>query len=300
MKKFICLCLLSASVAFANESIKIVIPFAPGSATDAAAKAIQQTVGKELNRAFVLDHKPGAGGQIGTAIVANNKGKETVLLVHSAGLGISNATPHSQYSLERDLVPVAYLGHIPLVLVSTPTLKTIPDSRPVFYGSAGVGSGTHLNGEAFGRLTKKNFVHVPYKGSSLVLPDLLSGQLDISFEFWPTVIQHVETGKLNAIAVLSKQRLPQMSNVPTFQELGYKDFGFNTWIVVMANSTADPDDIRDIQQALIKVLQDPTQSQAFRNAGLVTDVKQILQTSQIITQEIARYQRYFKQFGGLQ
>jgi tripartite-type tricarboxylate transporter receptor subunit TctC len=300
MKKLICLFLLSASVAFANDPIKIVVPFAPGSATDGAAKAIQQTVGKELDRPFVLDHKPGAGGQIGTAIVANNKGKDTVLLVHSAGLGINNATPHSQYNLERDLIPVAYLGYIPLVLVSNPKLKAIPDNRPVYYGSAGVGSGTHLNGEAFGRLTKKDFVHVPYKGSSAVLPDLLSGQLDISFEFWPTVIQHVEAGKLNAIAVLSRQRLPQMPNVPTFRELGYKDFGFDTWIVVMANSTANPDDIRAIQQALIKVLQDPTQSQAFRNAGLVTDVKQVLQTQQIITQEIARYQRYFKEYGSLQ
>lgn len=300
MKKIIWLCLFCTCGAFANDAIKIVVPFAPGSATDGAAKAIQQTVGKELNRTFVLDHKPGAGGQIGTAIVANNKSKDTVLLVHSAGLGINNASPHSQYNLDRDLIPVAYLGYIPLVLVSTPKVKTIPSDRPVYYGSAGVGSGTHLNGEAFGRLTKKNFVHVPYKGSSAVLPDLLSGQLDISFEFWPTIIQHVETGKLNAIAVLSRQRLPQMPNVPTFQELGYKNFGFDTWIVVMANSTADPDDIRTIQQALTKVLQDPTQSQPFRNAGLVTDPKQLLQTQQIMSQEIARYQRYFKEYGSLQ
>jgi tripartite-type tricarboxylate transporter receptor subunit TctC len=299
MNKLIWLFLIWTGATFADNTIKIVVPWTPG-ATDSVARVIQQTLGPEINRTFVIEHRPGASGQIGTAFVANNKSKETVLLFHSAGLGVTNAVPHSHYNLERDLIPVAYLGHIPLVLVANPQLKSIPDDRPVYYGSAGVRTSTHLNGEAFGRLVKKNFINIPYKGASAILPDLLSSQLDISFEFWPTVIQHIETNRLNAIAVLSRQRLPQLPNVPTFRELGYKDFGFDVWIVLMANSTADPDDIRAIQAGLTKILQDPVQSQVFRNAGLVTDVKQILQARPIMSQEILRYQRYFKEFGELQ
>lgn len=299
MNKLACLLLFWANIVFAAPAIKIVVPFASGSAADYTARALQETLSVELGRPFVIEYRPGAGGQVGATQVATNKNPETVLMVHSSALGVANAIGHTQYNLERDLIPVAYLGTVPLVLVTSSQIKNIPD-RTVFYGSAGIGSGTHLNGDAFGKVVKKNFVHVPYKGSAALLPDLIAGRIDISFEFWPTVIQHIESGQLNAVAVLSNKRLQQMPNIPTFQELGYKNFGFASWIVVMANSTANPDDVRAIQSALSKILQDPVQSQPFRNAGLVTDVKQLQQTQQIITQEIARYQRYFKEAGSLQ
>ena len=160
------------------ETIRIVVPFAPGGAADQAARVLEQTLTAYTQNNYVVEYRQGAGGAIGANYVAKSRGTETILMVHSLALVVNSLQSESGYSLE-EFEPVATLGTLQLALITNPkstvnTLtKLLSTTDPVFFGSSGNGSATHIAGEIFGSNTGVNMIHVPYKGEAAALTDVL-------------------------------------------------------------------------------------------------------------------------------
>jgi tripartite-type tricarboxylate transporter receptor subunit TctC len=297
MKKIIVvLTLLISSVALANDPIVLVIPYATGGPADSVGRVLQQSLSTELGRPVIVETKPGASGEIGTAYVARQPNK-TFLVLASASLATNNINKNSAYDLKQDLIPVAYLGHIPLILVvnQQSTFKNlnalIKSQKNLKYGSSGINTSSHLNGEQFQQITNSKTIHVPYKGMGQALPDLLNGELDMAFMSWTMTSQLIEIQKLRPMAVVSDRRLTQLPTIPTFSEIGYPNFGFKTFFILLANRGADSADIENIQQALFKILSDPTLSAPYQNLGLIFYPKDLYKGQTVLDKEIEKYRR---------
>jgi tripartite-type tricarboxylate transporter receptor subunit TctC len=289
-------------LASSSYAINIIVPFSPGGPADLAGRAIQQSLSEELRQQVVLEHKPGASGEIAAAWVAKQT-SGTFLLVGSASLASSNVEKNSLYDLQKDLIPVAYLGKFPIVLVARKKfpfqtldeLKSAPADYPITYGSAGNQTSSHLNGESFKKITNTNLIHVPYKGSGQSINDLLAGNIDMAFIGWPSVSQYVKAGQLIVLGTTSTRRLSALPDVPTFAEKGFARFGFDTWIVLLSNKSADPAKIKNVQRILQRDLADPKKSQAYINLGLEYSVTEIFSGQKVIDREIKKYQQFYIQ-----
>jgi tripartite-type tricarboxylate transporter receptor subunit TctC len=272
MKKLILMCLLLASNTFA-QNIRLVVPFAIGGLSDAIAKLVQRDLSRELNVNIVLDYKPGAGGDIGTAAVINADPRETVLLVHSVSL-VTNAIIKKQpFDIER-LVPITNLGTQPLIFVTAKTslLHNIKDWRrntnTINYGSSGVGTSTHIAGEVLQRVTGKQLNHIPYKGQGQVIIDLLSGNLESAFLWSNFARPYIDSNQIEALAVVAPNRIGALPDIPTFKEVGITGLEFQTFNVLVANDTKNTQELANIQQAMSRILDNKETRAEYENLGL--------------------------------
>lgn len=280
-----------------SNNVVIVLPFSPGGAADHLARLLQETLSAEVpSRTFIIETKPGASGEIGARMVAKSK-KNTTLLLASVSLATSNIKKNEFYDLETDLRPVMYLGHVPLVLVTNKktqwqTLQDIKSSqRSIIYGSSGIATGSHMSGIELGKILGKDVVHIPYKGIGQAVPDLISGSLDVAFMFVSTVTPYLNAGQMIPIATTNHKRLSQMPTVPTFQELGYANFGYNTWFLLLANQDADEELLKSIRSVIAKTLTDQKKSKPYQEIGLQYSIKDFDRGSAILKNEIDRYRQ---------
>lgn len=234
---------LTAVPALAQEwpsrPLRMLVGSAPGGGTDAAARAVADKLGPALKTTVVVENKPGASNTMAPAeAVRANDG-------HSLVMGVSTAhaiAPYLiklPYSNDRDLVPVAYVGAVPNVLVVNKDLgvNTVSDlvalvrKQPgsVNFASSGAGSTQHIAGELFREATQADITHVPYRGSAPALVDLMGGSVQMSFDTMASVLPHIKTGKVKALAVAAARRSPQLPDVPTTAEAGLKDVEMSAW-----------------------------------------------------------------------
>jgi tripartite-type tricarboxylate transporter receptor subunit TctC len=219
-----------------DRPVRLLVPYVPGGLPDTLARVVGQRLTDTLGRPFLVDNRPGAGGVIGTELVARALPDGHTHLVADLGqTAITPAmTPKLPYDIERDFAPVSLLGTAPFFLAvhSSTGAQTLPElvawakarSGSASYGSSGVGSPHHLAMEILRRRVGMDLVHVPYKGSGQSTPALVSGEVPMLFTVLPSVAAHVKTGTVRLIAVASAQRTPQAPEVPTFAELGVKGF----------------------------------------------------------------------------
>jgi tripartite-type tricarboxylate transporter receptor subunit TctC len=226
--------------AYPAKPIRVVVPYAPGGATDLTGRTVGQKLQGSLKQKIVVDNRTGAGGTIGADIVAKAPADGyTVLLSSPAEIAI---LPHLQrlpYNAERDFAPVSLAAMTPLILVVHPSLpvKSVKEllafikARPgqMSYASAGTGGVQHLAGELLKIRYKLDMVHVPYKGAGPVMPDLVGGHVPMFFSGMPPAVPHVRAKKLRALAVTSTKRSPAVADVPTMAEAGVPDFIFTNW-----------------------------------------------------------------------
>jgi len=306
MKKILMIIVLLLSVTSHAEPIKLVVTFPPsGAGPDAVARVLQGLLLDELQQTSAVEYRPGAGGLVGISSVANTTSNSTVLLVASSAIAIHEAR---RPDLSKDLIPVAYIGNSPLVLVANNQFpfkdlnnwKNVPSDYLIIAGEGGVGSSLHLNTMYLKNITNKNILSVPYKGAGPALIDLLGGRVDISMQFLPAVSQFINSKQLVAIGIINDKRLSQYPDIPTFNELGYKNFGFKTWIAVLANPNAPRDEIKKLQKMLITVLSDKEKSKQFEKIGLVIEPSDILNTRSIINNDAARIRQYFDKYGNFE
>lgn len=225
---------LSLAVRAQGKPIKIVVPFAPGGGNDVFGRQMAKSLGELRNQSVVVENKPGAGGNIGTEqVVRSTTDGSTLLLGHSGTVSISPALyKQLKYDTQKDLAPVAMFASSALVLVvpASSTVKTVADllalakSQPgrVNYASSGGGTGGHLCGELFEYKTGVKLSHIPYKGTSPALTDLVGSQVQMMFSVIPPALALVTSGRLRAIAVTSAKRNPAMPDVPTIAESGIR------------------------------------------------------------------------------
>lgn len=249
-KKIIIMAMVSlmsvASVAYdkSNETIKMIVAFPAGSATDAVARIIQNKLNKELGKNVVIEYKLGTAGGLACDALIRANPSDTVLMINSVGFVINSIINSNNACDYTKVQPIALLGEFPFVLVTSTKfgitdLKKWPD-RSISYSTSGIGSGGHITGEHLKTILGKDLIHVPYKGVSQSLPDLLSGTIDISFNFPFLVVPYINDGKLLPVAVTGGKRIKELPNVPTFDELGYKNIE-GTWIHLFANNSNSND-----------------------------------------------------------
>jgi tripartite-type tricarboxylate transporter receptor subunit TctC len=258
-----------ALLAQADKPITVVVPYAPAGTTDMLGRMLAQQMAPLLGRQMIVDNKPGAGSGIGAAFVAKAPPDGNTLLVATSTTLAINPWLYKKlaYEPQRDFAPIGMIGAVPLLVVVNAALpvKTIAElvalskSRPqgLSYGSAGNGSPQHLGVEMFKTATGANLSHVPYKGSSPAVTDLIGGQIDVMFSDIPPALQHVKGGRLRALGVTSARRQPALPDVPTVAEsgaAGTKDFEAVAWQSLVAPAGTPPDLVRIYADALAKVM----------------------------------------------
>ena len=264
---------------YPSKPIRFVVAFPPGGGTDIIARSIAQKLGERLEQQIVVDNRPGAGGNIGTDIVAKSAPDGYTMLMGSAGPLAINASLFAAMPFDpvRDLAPVTLAASTPNVLVVHPSLKatTVKDlvalarAHPgeINFASSGHGTPAHLAGELFNSMAGVKLVHVPYKGASPALADLLGGQVQIMFSTMPPALPHVKEGKLRALAVTSLKRSPAMPGLPTLDEAALPGFEANTWHGVVLPAGAQSAIIARLNREIVAILHMPEVVERLSNQG---------------------------------
>lgn len=230
---------------FPSKPIRLVVPFPAGGGTDTVARALGEGLAKELGQPIVVDNKAGAGTVIGNDTVAKSPPDGHTLLLNTSAFSIvPSLYPKLPYAQDKAFEPVVLLGRAPNVAVvrAESPLKSAVDflaqarAQPgrLTYGSAGNGTSTHLAAELLKLTARLQVTHVPYKGASPVVNDLLGGQIDLAFATLPSVAPFIANGKLRALAVTGAARSPSLPDVPTFAQSGVPGYQADVWYGVFA------------------------------------------------------------------
>lgn len=287
---FAAACLLPALPAahaqtFPAKPITLVVPHSAGGTSDILARTVAAEAAKTLGQTIVIDNKGGANGTIAAKQVASAAPDGYTLLLATASTHGINPSLYSRISYDavRDFTPVTLLATVPNVLVVGPNVKAATVSELIAYvkargdrsnmGSAGAGTPGHLAGEMFKRAAGLQFTHVPYKGGSPAITDLIGGQIDFMFTTIPGVLPHVKAGTLRALAVTSPQRSPMLPDVPTVAESGYPGYEAMVWFGMLAPARL-PEPLRaKLTDALVQTLHAPAMKTYLEQQGAqVSDV----------------------------
>ncbi|MDB5810858.1 MAG: extra-cytoplasmic solute receptor family protein [Betaproteobacteria bacterium] len=264
---------------FPGKPIRIVVTFPPGGPTDAVARPLGQRLADTWKQPVIIDNRGGAGGIVGTEIVAHAAPDGYNLLIGTAGgMSINPALhPNLSYDPFRDFAPVGMLVINPQILVAHPAvpantvreLVAYAKAKPgqLNFGSSGSGTATHLGLELFKSATGIDAVHVPYKGGAPALTDLIAGQVQLIFISIPSVMPQVKAGRVKAIAVSSAKRSLSAPDVPTVAESGYPGFEYSNWNALFAPARTPPAVVSKINAEIVKILNDPAIAQGLSSQG---------------------------------
>jgi tripartite-type tricarboxylate transporter receptor subunit TctC len=227
------------AASYPNKPVKIIVPFAPGGGSDFMGRLLARQLTEKLGQPFIVENKPGAGGNLGAEIAVKSPADGYTLMLTAASYTVNPFVYKVPFDSLKDITPIAQLARGPFIIAVTPslpakTLKELVDlakKQPgkLSYASAGSGSITHVASEYFMDQAGIDVVHVPYKGTSPALTDTIAGNTQIVFGTVASTIPHVKGGKLRALAVSTPKRLPALPDVPTAMELGYKDYQVVNW-----------------------------------------------------------------------
>ena len=277
-----CLCGMSlwAQAAFPEKPITVVVPYPPGGATDIIARKLAVPLGQRLGQPVIIENKAGAGTAIGAAFVAKSVPDGYTLLISSnttftVNAALKNSLP---YDPQKDFESVGLIGSSPLVLLAHPkvpanTVKELialshKDGKGLNFGSFGVGTTAHMAGEMFKVMTGANMVHVAYRGSAPAMTDLIGGQIPLTFDTNVAAMPQMATGKVKAIAVTSRQRSPQMPQVPTVAEAGFPDYEMVPWIGYVGRRGMPAEVSARLSKAIKDCLSDPAVKAELQKVGL--------------------------------
>ena len=277
-----------AQGAWPNKPVRIVVPFAAGGTTDILARALAPELQRVFGQPFVVDNKPGAGGNTGAAEVAKAAGDGYTLLMGTVGTHAINPSlyPKMPYDHVKDFVPVTLVAGVPNVLVLNPALaqkynvNSVADfvralkANPGRLNMASSGNGTsiHLAGELFKSMTGTFMLHLPYRGSGPALIDLIAGNVDLMFDNLPSALPHIKSGRLKALAVTSAARSGALPEVPTVEEVGgplLKGYDASSWFGLLAPAGTPADVVARLQQETAKALATPQMNERLLLQGAI-------------------------------
>jgi len=274
----------AASPAFAqgtypNKPVRLVVPFPAGGTTDILARAAAQKLSETWGQQVIVDNRPGAGGNIGSELVAKAAPDGYTLLMGTVGTHAINPSLYAKmpYDHVKDFAPVILVAGVPNVLVVNPDLpiKTVPEliayakANPgkLNFASSGSGTSIHLSGELFKVMAGVQITHVPYKGSAPALTDLIGGQVQLMFDNLPSSLPQIKGGKLRAVAVTSTTRAAALPEVPTVAESGLPGFEASSWFGILAPAGTPKDIIAKIDADVQKWLATPEAKEKLLSQG---------------------------------
>ena len=293
---------------YPSKPIRIIVPFGPGGFTDVVARILQKELGAAVGQPVVVENKPGAGSTIGTAEVVKSKPDGYTLVMISTTHVI---TPHlykeMPYDPIKDFTPVMKLGEGPYVLVVHPSLgvKSVAElialarkePNKIDYASSGNGSSQHLVGALFANLAGAPINHVPYKGSSGAMNDLLGGQVKVSFVGMPNALAALASGKLRAIAVTSKKRSADLPDVPTLDEAGVPGYDATIWLALLAPPGTPRDIVMKINSEVTRVLSTPESRKLMSQAGVDVATSTPEELARLMQSELDRWGKVVRETG---
>jgi tripartite-type tricarboxylate transporter receptor subunit TctC len=306
--------LARAQAAWPGKPVRIVVPFTPGGTTDILARSLAPELSRVFGQQFIVDNKPGAGGNVGAAEVAKSAPDGYTLLMGTVGThGINQSLyPKLPYDPIKDFAPITLVAGVPNVLVMNPAkaaalhIDSVPDliryakANPGKLNMASSGNGTsiHLSGELFKTMTGTFMVHFPYKGSGPALLDLIGGTMDLMFDNLPSALPHIKAGKLKAIAVTSSQRSAALPDVPTIAEAAnLPGFDASSWFGLLAPAGTPPAIVDRIQQETAKALATPVLKERLLSQGAIPSGMTPQQFAAYIAAETRKWAQVVKASG---
>ncbi|OZI77529.1 Bug family tripartite tricarboxylate transporter substrate binding protein [Bordetella genomosp. 12] len=276
-------CLLSAAGAQAGDypdhPVKWVVPFPPGGAMDAIARTLGESMGRALNTTFIVENRAGAGGNIGAMAVARAAPDGYTIMIAANGMAVNPALYKDMgYDPQKDFTPLSLLAVVPNVLVTNPARNPANSVAEVIaqakarpghdtFASAGVGTSIHLAGELFVAMTGVDMLHVPYKGSGPAMADLLGGQVDYMFDSVTSAKPHIQSGKLKALGVTTRQRSSALPDVPTLAEAGVPGYELLPWFGAFAPAGTPPAVVARLNDAMRQAMADPKVRETLNAIG---------------------------------
>jgi tripartite-type tricarboxylate transporter receptor subunit TctC len=264
---------------YPSKQIRLIVPFPPGGATDIIARTLAQKLVAQLGQTVIVENRPGAGGTLGSAelLKAAPDGYTLLLGTTSTHSIAPYLYKNLGYNGEKDFTPIGEVATTTNVLVVTQNLQAnnvkqlidVAKARPdgLNYGSSGNGTIVHLQGELFKQLSATRITHVPYKGTALAMPDLISGQLHLMFDSIVSALPHIKSGKVRALAVTSAKRSPLLPEVPTVIESGLPGYEVNTYFGLFAPANTPREIVERIQKEMAKATQSTDVRERFASQG---------------------------------
>ncbi len=294
--------------AYPTKPIKIIVPFGPGGFTDVVARILGVKLGETLGQPVVIENKPGAGSMIGTDQVAKSAPDGHTLLIVSSTHVISPWIYKSlPYDPIKSFTSVTKLVDSPYVLLTNPKVpaknvqefialaKANPDK--IHFASSGNGSSQHLIGGMFASMTKTQLKHVPYRSSNLATTDVLAGVVESTFAGVPNALSQVPNGRLNALAVTSAKRIPQLPNVPTMQEAGVPGYDATIWLALLAPAGTPPHIVNKLNTEIAKIMNTAETNKAMYDAGVEVSLSTPEALSQLMSSEMSKWGKVVKDAG---
>ncbi len=289
-----------------SKPVRMVVPFAPGGTTDLLARAIAPELSRVFGQSFIVDNKPGAGGNIGADLVAKSAPDGHTLLMGTVGTHGINKSLYASlpYDPQKDFAPVTLVAGVPNVMVMNAEraaklgIATVPDfiryakANPGRLNMASSGNGTsiHMAGELFKSRTGVFMTHIPYRGSGPALMDMVAGNVDVMFDNLPSAMPHIKSGKLKAFAVTSAQRSPAVPDLPTVEEAGpLAGFEASSWFGLLAPAGTPPDVVLRLQQETAKALNSPAIKERLVAQGAIPSGNSPQEFTQLIQSEISKW-----------
>jgi tripartite-type tricarboxylate transporter receptor subunit TctC len=293
---------------YPTKPVKIIVPFGPGGFTDVVARILGVKLGESLGQSVVIENKPGAGSMIGTDQVAKAAPDGHTLVIVSSTHVISPwIYKNVPYDPIKGFTPITKLVDSPYVLLTNPKVpvknvqefialaKANPDK--IHYASSGNGSAQHLIGGMFASMTKTQLKHVPYRSSNLASTDLVAGVVESSFAGVPNALSQVPNGRLNALAVTSAKRIPQLPNVPTMQEAGVPGYDATIWLAMLAPAGTPANIVSRLNTEIGKIMNNPENQKAFFDAGVQVSLSTPEALSQLMVSEMDKWGKVVKEAG---
>ena len=292
--------------AYPNKTVRMIVGFPPGGGTDVVARVISAKLSEWWGQAVAVENRPGATGTIGADAVAKSAPDGyTLIMGHVNSHAIApNLFAKLPYDAIKDFSAVSYVGYVPNVLAVHPSVpaKSVKElvallkNKPgqLNYASSGNGSTQHLAGEMFKQLTGTDIVHVPYKGSGDAIKDLLGGVVAMNFDTMPPVMPHIQAGKLRGLAISTPKRLPQLPDVPTFEEEGIRGFDVTNWYGVMAPGGTPREIVQKLNADINKAMQVPEVRSRLEAVGTQLNEQSAAQFEAFMKAEVAKYAKLIK------
>ena len=297
-----------AQTAYPNKPVKIVVPFAPGGTTDILARVVAAELTKSMGQPFIVDNRAGAGGNIGSDIVAKSAPDGYTLLMGTVGTHGINKALYDKLSFDpvKDFAPVTLVAGVPNVMVmNTEKAKALGINNVAdFIGyakahpgklnmaSSGNGTSIHMAGELFKVMTGSYMVHFPYRGSGPALMDMVGGNMDVMFDNLPSSMQQIKSGKLKALAVTSAMPSAALPGVPTVEQAGgpaLKGFEASSWFGLLAPAGTPPEIVNSIQREVAKALGAPSVKESLLAQGAIPSGNTPAEFAKLIDSELKKW-----------